>query len=117
MEILKDIAEMIEEGTGLTCSLWKIPRDGNHIRKAPYVVLEKFDGGVEYADNKPLVITTEVKATLVIAPDDTACETLMDRFLWEKGLHFSYDMGYDSAMDVVGKQYSFTVLQDFKEVI
>lgn len=114
MEILKEIAEMIEEGTGLTCSLWKIPRDGNHIRKAPYVVLEKFDGGVEYADNKPLVITTEVKATLVIAPDDTACENLMDRFLWENGLHFSYDMGYDSAMDVTGKQYSFTVLSNYQ---
>lgn len=112
MEILKEIAEMIEDKTGLPCSLWKIPRDGNHIRKAPYVVLEKADGGVEYADNKPLVVTTEVRATLIIAPDDTVCETLMDNVLWENGLHFTYDMGYDSAMDVIGKQYSFTVLQD-----
>lgn len=112
MEILREFADLITDKTGLACSLWKIPRDGMSMRKAPYVVLEKSDGGVSYADNKPLKITTEIIATLIIAPEDAETETLFDDFLWDAGLHFTYEMGYDSNMNVVGKQYSFTVLHD-----
>lgn len=110
MEILKELSEKISKETGLSCSAWAIPRDGGKLRKAPYIVLEKEDGGVDYADNGPLMVTTEIKAMLVISTDDSETEEIFDGFLWENGFNFSYTMGYDSSMQVIGKQYSFTVI-------
>lgn len=110
MEILRDVAGKITAETGLSCSAWVIPRDGGKMRKAPYVVLEKADGGVDYADNGVLMITTEIKAMLVMAADDAVTEEMFDKWLWDSGFNFSYTMGYDSTMQVIGKQYSFTVI-------